>query len=220
MRVFGLIICLFLLSACATELTTRESKMSSRKSTVAPISKVRKQNAELTNKLMNYEEDLRIKDGRIEELEVYIKQLEDQNKKELKSITEERDAYKESLNSMNKEKVNLMKNIALMKEDQKEASEQLKIAKTPASEVLKTGDKLFEQKKWTEAVTAYQTYREKSPKKNTSDYALATYKIGVCFQELGLTKEAKTFYKSVVNGFDKNFKAHKYASYRLSELSK
>lgn len=214
-----LILILLSASACATNFTTRESG-TTRNSNIAPISEVRKQNAELTSKLMNSEEDLRIKDGRIEELEVYIKQLEDQNSKEMKSIIEERDAYKESLASLNKEKVGLMKKVALMQEDQKETNQQLKIAKTPAAEVLKTGDKYFSEQKWTEAVTAFQSYREKASNKKSSEYALVTYKIGVCFQELGLTKEAKTFYKSVIKGFDKNFKAHKYASYRLSQISK
>ena len=49
---------------------------------------------------------------------------------------------------------------------------------------------------------------------------MVTYKIGVCFQELGLKNEAKTFYKSVVNGFSTKFKAHKFASYRLSQISR
>ena len=217
----ALTICLVVLvtSACSTTFRTREDSAAGRRSSVPPISEVRKQNAEMTSKLMNYEEDLRIKDGRIEELEVYIKQLEKQNKSNLKTVTEERDAYRESLAALNKEKVELLRELALMKEDYKETNKKLKWASTPANEMLKTGDKLFDEKKWTEAVTAYQAYREKSSKKKSSEYAMVTYKIGVCFQELGLKDEAKTFYKSVVKGFDKNFKAHKFSSYRLSQLS-
>jgi TolA-binding protein len=216
----ALLICflLFTLSACSTTFTTREDGVGSRGS-VPPISEVRKKNAELTSKLMNFEEDLRIKNGRIEELEVYIKQLEKQNKSELKTIIEERDAYKESLAQINKEKVELLKELAMMKEEYKETNQKLKWANTPAKDMLSTGDSLFEAKKWTEAVSAYQSYREKTSNKKSADYAMVTYKIGVCFQELGLNNEAKTFYKSVIDGFDKNFKAHKFASYRLSQLS-
>jgi len=218
-----LTVCLLVLvtSSCTTtfKIRTSDDGTARRRGSVPPISEVRKQNAEMTSKLMNSEEDLRIKDGRIEELEVYIKQLEKQNKSSLKTVTEERDAYRESLAALNKEKVMLLKELALMKEDYKETNIKLKWANTPVNEMLKTGDKLFEEKKWTEAVTAYQSYREKSSKKKSADYAMVTYKIGVCFQELGLKNEAKTFYKSVVNGFDKNFKAHKFSSYRLSQLS-
>ena len=206
------------MSGCLTTFTTREDRANSRGSTL-PISEVRKQNAELTAKLMNYEEDSRIKDGRIEELEVYIKQLEKQNKSEVKIIIEERDAYRESLTELNKERVGLLKKLALITEEYKEASKKLKWAGTSVKEMLKVGNKLFEDKKWIEAVSAYQSFREKSSNKKSSEYAMVTYKIGVCFQELGLKAEAKTFYKSVVNGFSSNFKAHKFASYRLSQLS-
>ena len=218
MRYVFLLIFIFTLSACETTFTTREDGMSRTRS-VPPISDVRKQNADLNVKLMNYEEDLRIKDGRIEELEVYIKQLENQNKSEVKTLKEELEAYKDSLAQINKEKAELLKELALMKEDYKETNKKLKWANTPAKKMLETGDKLFDEKKWTDAVTAYQSYREKATKKKTADYAMVTYKIGVCFQELGLKDEAKTFYKSVVDGFDKNFKAHKFASYRLSQLN-
>ena len=215
-----LFLIVLVVSACGITFTTREDKMTSSKSSIPLISEVRKQNAEMTSRLMNYEEDLRIKDGRIEELEVYIKQFERQNKSELKGIIEERDAYRDSLSALNKEKLELLKELALVKEEHKETNEKLKWASTPADEMLKTGDKFFEDKKWTEAVTTYQLFREKTSNKKTSEYAMVTYKIGVCFQELGLKNEAKTFYKSVVNGFSTKFKAHKFASYRLSQISR
>ena len=118
-----LFLIVLVVSACGITFTTREDKMTSSKSSIPLISEVRKQNAEMTSRLMNYEEDLRIKDGRIEELEVYIKQFERQNKSELKGIIEERDAYRDSLSALNKEKLELLKELALVKEEHKETNE-------------------------------------------------------------------------------------------------
>ena len=73
----------------------------------------------------------------------------------------------------------------------------------------------FNAKDWRKAILAYQEYRDKNPKGKS--YPEATYKIGVCFQELGLKKESKAFYKEVVTKFPKS-RTSKKASYRLSTL--
>ncbi len=211
---------LFMTSCSSTGIQTRvDGARRGSKSKAPKISDVRIKNADLSQKLVNYEDDLRMKDGRIEELEVYIERLQKTHEDEIKTITEEKDSYKESLQAINKEKASLLEDLAKSKEEQSETKEKLKWASTPLDKVLKNGNTLFDQQKWSDAVTAFQNYREKSTNKKSATYALVTYKIGVCFQELGLGKEAETFYKSVVEGFDKKYKAYEFASYRLSTLS-
>lgn len=201
---------------CQTSLKTRQENAASRRS-IPPISEVRKENADLKVKLMNMEEDLRIKDGKIEELEFYIQKIKEKNESNQKDETEVLNAYKDSVESLLAEKKELLKKISLLEEANEITQKKLKSATTPADELLKTGNEKFEEKKWTEAISQYQAYREKTTNKKSSDYALVTYKIGVCFQELGLKAEAKTFYTSVMKNFE-GTDAYKYAKYRLSQL--
>lgn len=78
-------------------------------------------------------------------------------------------------------------------------------------------DQLFESKDYKRAATALQRYREKNPKgKRLGE---ATYRIGVCFQEMGMKAEAKAFYAEVLERFKKD-PAAKKATFRLSQLKK
>jgi TolA-binding protein len=80
---------------------------------------------------------------------------------------------------------------------------------------LELATEMFAAKKWKEAAAAFQKYREAFPKGKS--YADATYKIGVCFQELGLKDEAKSFYDEVIAKFPKAKEAKK-ASIRNKSL--
>ena len=204
------------LVGCQTTFKPRQENVVTGRN-IPSISAVRKENADLKAKLMNLEEDLRIKDGKIEELEVYIQNMQQKNADYKKDESEVLNAYKESVDSLLNEKKELLKKISLLQEANEITQGKLKSATTPADELLKSGDQKFEQKKWTEAISQYQAYREKTENKKSNDYALVTYKIGVCFQELGLKAEAKTFYTSVIKNFD-GTDAQKYAKYRLSQL--
>lgn len=216
MKFFLIAITIFGTVGCQTSFKPRqESTITGRN--IPSISAVRKENAELKVKLMNMEEDLRIKDGKIEELEVYIQNIKQKNEDSKKDEAEVLSAYKESVESLLSEKKELLKKISLLQEANQITQKKLKSATTPADELLQLGDKRFDEKKWTEAISQYQAYREKTENKKSKDYALVTYKIGVCFQELGLKAEAKTFYNSVVKNFE-GTDAHKYATYRLSQL--
>jgi len=77
------------------------------------------------------------------------------------------------------------------------------------------GESQFKQKQWQKAIAEYQLYREQHPK--GKDYPEATYKIGVCFQELSLKSEAKSFYEEAVSKYPKS-KAAKKSKFRLKQL--
>lgn len=73
----------------------------------------------------------------------------------------------------------------------------------------------FAQKEWKKAIFNYQKYTDESPKgKNIAD---AKYKIGVCFQELGMKEEAMAFYEEVIANYSKT-EAGKKAKMRLKKL--
>lgn len=96
----------------------------------------------------------------------------------------------------------------------------LKALKTPAKKVAKKG--IFERaqghmddKNWKKAILEFENYRKKYPRGRR--ISLATYYIGVCFQELGLKDEAKVFYQETVDKYPKTTAFNK-ASYRLKQL--
>ncbi|HMN67781.1 MAG TPA: tetratricopeptide repeat protein [Bdellovibrionales bacterium] len=77
------------------------------------------------------------------------------------------------------------------------------------------GEELFGAKKWKEAIVAYQKYRDANPKGKS--YGDATYKIGVCFQELKMKDEAKAFFEEVIAKYPGSKDAKK-ASLRMKSI--
>ncbi len=75
----------------------------------------------------------------------------------------------------------------------------------------------FANKDWKKAILNYQKYVDEHPKgKEISD---SKYKIGVCFQELGMKEEAMAFFEEVVANYGKTDSGKK-AKLRLSKLKK
>lgn len=75
----------------------------------------------------------------------------------------------------------------------------------------------FGKKEWKKAILSYQKYVDENSKgKNVAD---AKYKIGVCFQELGMKEEAMAFYEEVIANYSKA-EAGKKAKIRLAKLKK
>lgn len=75
----------------------------------------------------------------------------------------------------------------------------------------------FAKQEWKKAILSYQKYVDETPKgKNVAD---SKYKIGVCFQELGMKEEAMAFYEEVVANYGKT-EAGKKSKSRLTQLKK
>lgn len=78
------------------------------------------------------------------------------------------------------------------------------------------GEELFQKKEWKKAILSFQSFVEESPKNKLVPEA--KYKIGVCFQELGLKDEASAFYEEVLAQHPKSDSGKK-AKIRLASLN-
>ncbi len=75
----------------------------------------------------------------------------------------------------------------------------------------------FGRSEWKKAILSYQKYVDENAKgKNIAD---AKYKIGVCFQELGMKDEAMAFYEEVIANYGKT-ESGKKAKIRLTKIKK
>ncbi|MGZ3793422.1 MAG: tetratricopeptide repeat protein [Bdellovibrio sp.] len=90
-----------------------------------------------------------------------------------------------------------------------------KTAKQVKKDVFDLGQEFFDKKDWKQSILNFQKYRDDHPK--GKNFAEATYKIGVAFQELGLKEEAKTFFDEILNKFPKSEEARR-AKTRLKSL--
>ena len=80
-----------------------------------------------------------------------------------------------------------------------------------------SAEQYFEKQEWKKAILSFQKYADEFPKgKNVAD---AKYKIGVCFQELGMKEEAMAYYEEVVANYGAS-EAGKKAKLRLTKLKK
>lgn len=167
--------------------------------------------AALEYQLKSYEEQFRTMLGRIEELETKAQtgNADEAKMKDLEQAVSELLAQQEQLKS------ELKASREAQQAAVQKAKEQAAEDAAPATGDLAKADKLFTEGKWEKAAQEFELFRKKNPK--SSEISIVTYKIGVCFQELGLKTEAKTFFNNVIKNYP-NSKASKFAKFRLENL--
>jgi TolA-binding protein len=182
--------------------------------------------ADVSSKFNEVDEDLRKTNGRIEALDARMTQIKDRAEKNdfaLESKFKEQDtkfqAFREELQKMQAELLEVKaSNAALQAAFQSGgAPSGSSGGKNSDKNPFELGDSRFEQKAWREAIFAYEDYRKSYPK--GKNFGAATYKIGVCFQELGMLDDAKPFYDEVISKFPKSKEADRARS-RLKAMSK
>lgn len=192
-------------------------------------------NADTNSKFSEFEEQMRDLNGRVDVLENHIQQGNSGVDRVLKSTQQQSTEsnqkialLQEALTKMEAQVAQLSTQIEALKaqiaanaaaaataaaEEKKEAAASSKKRK----DSFETGQEFFDKKDWKQAVLNYQKYRDDLPKgKHVSE---ATYKMGVCFQELGMNDEAKTFYDDVIAKFPKSDDARR-ARTRLKAMKK
>ena len=153
--------------------------------------------------------------GRTENIE---RQFTDLNK--TKDLDQSKDedrlkAFEEALTKMEATIIGLSTAVEELRKQIKISSKKSKSSENVPKGNFKSAEFNFSEKKWEDAILGYQKYREMNPRGRR--YATATYKIGVCFQELGMKKEAKVFFEEVIAKYKKS-KEFKKSKYRLSQL--
>lgn len=191
------------------------------------VVRLQKTNADATSRFQEMDEEYRKLNGRVEVSETKFNQLtqkfdraEQGNEARWKETTDRLAVYREVISKLEGQVSELSGRLAQMEESQRRAAA-APVAAPNSSKGGKntwaTAEELFEKKNWKEAILEYERYRKTNPK--AKNVANATYKIGVCFQELGMPEEAKPFYDEVLAKFPGTTDATK-AQTRLKGLKK
>lgn len=152
---------------------------------------------------MEMEEDMRSLSGRVDNIERQMSRQQQDREARASENEVKLNAYREAIEKLQGQIVQLTSDIENMKVRSKEAAEIEKTSKSPFDD----GQKNYDKKDWKRAIIDFEKYREKFPK--GKNFAKATLLIGESFQELGMNDEAKTFYDEVVARFPKSEEAKK-----------
>ncbi len=215
----------FSLSACLrtrTEVKDTEQKQVMQQQVVT----LQRTNADTNSRLADVDEQLRDLSGKIEHVENKVSKINPDNEKAIKSLIEmqnenvkkiallqeEVSKQESQIQSLNNEIQNLKTLAANSLNSEKAAA-----AESSKKNNFQAAEDLFKQGEWKKAIIQYQKYRDENPK--GKHLAESTYKMAVCFQELGMKDEAKAFYDEVNTKFPGSPESKK-AKTRLKSLKK
>lgn len=190
--------------------------------------------ADVAGRFNDIEDEMRKINGRIEQTDAKVRQTNGLIDKGFgladAKFKEKDEAYREEFAKLRSELESVKSQLASLQEDTKKAAQAEEAAARAAKEArdakeakeaeaaknpFAVAEEKFEKKSWREAILDYEKYRKANPK--GKQVATATYKIGVCFQELGLSEDARAFYEEVVSKYPKAKEA-KSALTRLKKL--
>lgn len=217
LTVFGLLVS----TVSCVGLRTREevNEMESSKQAQTQVSQLQKQKAEADNKVLVLQDELRQLNGRLDMLE---RRAQEQgtgaNGPSNSDVIEQMKIFEQQNAAMKAKIDELEGKLATAQKAQTTAAVAAIEKSTPAvkeKDSYETAEDQFNKKEWKTAILSYQSYRDANPK--GKNYADATYKIGVSFQELKMKDEAKVFFEEVVQKFPKSPAARK-SKFRLGQL--
>jgi TolA-binding protein len=221
LRVTFLFVMLSLLTACPLQTREDIKKQDEERQLKEQVASIQRTRADSENKYSDLQGEIRANAGRMDTLEHGLATSE-------KTHRQDMDNLKKMIEGQN-EKLKLM-------EEHIQASEARLMAAIQSAPPPSSGpgdskksetsggsgggnfaeaENLFKNKEFKKAIVKYQAYRDKSPK--GKDAAEATYKIGVCFAELGMKRDAKEFYQETLDNYPSSPSAKK-AKYRLTQL--
>lgn len=190
------------------------------------VSTLQQSSADVSTRFSEIEDDLRKTNGRSETLDARVTQIKDRAEKndfaleaKLKEQEAKFSAFREEMTKMQAE-INEVKasNQALQSALQSGAAA-VPAAQAPGApkDAFERGEAKFEAKAYRDAIFAYEEYRKANPK--GKHIVAATYKIGVCFQEMGMNDDAKLFYEETIAKGAKSKEADR-ARTRLKAIAK
>lgn len=204
-------------------LRTREevNQMETSRQNQSQVTQLQKQKAEADNKVVVLQEELRQLNGRLDMLERRAQEQGAQPTGPTNTDVIEQMKIFEQQNAAMRAKIEDLEGKLATAQKAQAATAVAAVEKSAPAKEIKDKDSydsaedLFNKKEWKSAILSYQSYRDANPK--GKNYADATYKIGVSFQELKMKDEAKVFFEEVVQKFPKSPSARK-AKFRLSQL--
>lgn len=180
-------------------------------------------NADTGSRLNEIDEQLREMSGKIETVESKLAKLNPENEKTVKSLAEMQIDNSKKLTLLQEELAkqesliqNLNTEIQSLKNAMASAANE-KPAEVVKKNTFQAAEEQFKLGEWKKAIIQYQKYRDENPK--GKHFAESTYKMAVCFQELGMKEEAKVFFEEVVTKFASSPESKK-AKIRLKSLKK
>lgn len=221
LKVLSLLAVASLLSACPFQTREDIKKQDEERQLKEQVASIQKNRADSEMKYTDIQSELRATSGRLDTLEHNMANTEKANRQEM-------DGLRKTIEAQN-EKIKILEEHIQATEARVMAALQAGAAPEPRVNTAPEGKKesasgggafaeaetLFKNKEFKKAIVKYQTYRDKSPK--GKDAAEATYKIGVCFSELGMKRDAKEFFQETLDNYPGSPSAKK-AKYRLSNL--
>lgn len=227
LSIFGaLALTLALLSGCL-ETRSGVKELEEKQVLRKQVTTLQQSSADVNSRFGEIEEELRRSNGRNEALDARMTQIKDRAEKNdfaLEGKLKEQDtklgAFREEMVKMQTEMNELRASNQTL-----QTALQAGAAAGGGSSAAASGDKTpfdrgeakFEAKAWRDAIFAYEEYRKANPK--GKNFTAATYKIGVCFQELGMLDDAKLFYEEAIAKSPKSKEADR-ARTRLKGLTK
>jgi TolA-binding protein len=199
----------FCLSACLTACMTRSdvTEVEQRKNVQQQVSTLQKTNADSMSKYNELGDDVREAHGKIEVLENRIN-IEQKNREKTQLLTDQQIAESnKKIIALQEEVQKLINQVAFLNQElTKSASSAISSSGaevgTKSGGSFDLGEQNFARKDYRQAILNYEKYRESSPK--GKNFAMATYKIGLSFLDLGMRDDAKTFLEEVITKFPKS----------------
>lgn len=207
----------FVVTGCL-QTRTSQKEMEEKQVLKKQLTNLQQNTADINARFQDIDDELRRVNGRIEAVEARTQQQLAQisaaaaknDKAQFEAKLRERDeAYREEFVKLQGEITRLREQLNALQESQKRSSQ------ADSGNPFATAEELFNKKAWRDAILSYEKYRSQNPKGKF--FSTATYKIGVCFQELGMNEEAAAFYEEVIAKFPKSKDANR-ASSRLKKL--
>ena len=205
MKVYFLLLFMFLLSSCLLTHKEIEEELelghSDKEETVDSPTEGRENQKEEHKKTITTHEVSVVE--KISQIEVSIRELRGQ--------VEKRDKVQEDrLAELEKGLLSLIQTldlrVATLAEEVKNKKRQKNSVSTDnPDKFFKEAEKLFKEEKWKAAIINYEKYREKN--KKGQFYRKSTFQIGLCFQKLSMSKEAKVFFREILESFPKSAEA-------------
>lgn len=186
-----------LLSGCLETREQQEEKQVMQKQ----VQSLQRMTADVSQRFTDVDEDIRKANGRVEVAESLVQRVDqkvDRNaaatEAKVRELQEKITLLRESVSKLEQGMAEANAQIAAMHDAQKRAP----VPTTAAgkSNAFAVAEELFERKDWKGAIPEYERARKQATSGKV--WREATYKIGVCFQELGLADDAKAFYDELI----------------------